>query len=51
MDLVEIGRIGVDWIDLDQDRDQWRALTTLLVPHSVGKFLSRSTTRSSPEWH
>jgi hypothetical protein len=26
MDLREIGRGGVDWIDLAQDRDQWMAL-------------------------
>jgi hypothetical protein len=26
MDLVEMGLDGVDWIDLAQDRDQWRAL-------------------------
>jgi hypothetical protein len=26
MDLREIGRDGVDWIDVAQDRDQWRAL-------------------------
>jgi hypothetical protein len=26
MDLREIGLDGVDWIDLTQDRDQWRAL-------------------------
>jgi hypothetical protein len=25
MDLVEIGWVGMDWIDLAQDRDQWRA--------------------------
>jgi hypothetical protein len=25
-DLREIGWDGRDWIDLDQDRDQWRAL-------------------------
>jgi hypothetical protein len=25
MDLREIGWDGVDWIDLAQDRDQWRA--------------------------
>jgi hypothetical protein len=24
--LTEIGWGGMDWIDLDQDRDQWRAL-------------------------
>jgi hypothetical protein len=36
MDLREIGWEGVDWIDLAQDRDQWRALMNtvlnLLVP-------------------
>jgi hypothetical protein len=26
MDFREIGWGGVDWIDLAQDRDQWRAL-------------------------
>jgi hypothetical protein len=26
MDLREIGWDGMDWIDLAQDRDQWRAL-------------------------
>jgi hypothetical protein len=26
MDLEEIGWDGVDWIELAQDRDQWRAL-------------------------
>jgi hypothetical protein len=25
MDLREIGWYGKDWIDLDKDRDQWRA--------------------------
>jgi hypothetical protein len=26
MDFREIGWNGMDWIDLAQDRDQWRAL-------------------------
>jgi hypothetical protein len=36
MDLREVGWGGLDWIDLTQDRDQWRALVNtimdLLVP-------------------
>jgi hypothetical protein len=24
--LREIGWVGIDWLDLAQDRDQWRAL-------------------------
>jgi hypothetical protein len=47
-DLREIGWGGVDWIDLAQDRDQWRAILNtvmnLLVPQSAGKFLNSCTT-------
>jgi hypothetical protein len=25
MDLREIGRYGMDWIDIAKDKDQWRA--------------------------
>jgi hypothetical protein len=33
IDLREIGRDGRDWIELAQDRDQWRALVmNLRVP-------------------
>jgi hypothetical protein len=31
MDLREIGRGGMDWIDLAQDRDQWRALVNTVM--------------------
>jgi hypothetical protein len=31
MDLREIGWDGVDWIDLAQDRDQWRALLNTVM--------------------
>jgi hypothetical protein len=31
MDLREIGWGGVDWIDLVQDRDQWRALVNTVM--------------------
>jgi hypothetical protein len=32
MDLREIGWGGVDWIDLAQDRDQWRAQYPIRIP-------------------
>jgi hypothetical protein len=31
MDLTEIGWGGKDWIDLAQDRDQWRALVNTVM--------------------
>jgi hypothetical protein len=31
MDLREIGWAGMDWIDLAQDRDQWRALVNTVM--------------------
>jgi hypothetical protein len=31
MDLTEIGWSGMDWIDLAQDRDQWRALVNTVM--------------------
>jgi hypothetical protein len=31
MDLREIGWDGMDWIDLAQDRDQWRALDNTVM--------------------
>jgi hypothetical protein len=44
MDRREIGWGGMDWIDLAQDRDQWRALVNtvmnLRVPYNVWNFLS-----------
>jgi hypothetical protein len=45
MDLGEIGWDGVDWIELAQDRDKWRALVNtvmnLRVPENFWEF---------PEW-
>jgi hypothetical protein len=42
--LREIGWDGMDWIDLAQGRDQWRApvntVMNLRVALTVGKFLS-----------
>jgi hypothetical protein len=31
MDLRKIGWDGIDWIDLAQDRDQWRALVKMVM--------------------
>jgi hypothetical protein len=31
MDLREIGWDGVDWIDLAQDKDQWRVLVNTVM--------------------
>jgi hypothetical protein len=39
MDLREIGWDGMGWINMAQDRVQWRALVNR-VPENVGKFLS-----------
>jgi hypothetical protein len=31
IDLKEIGWGDIDWIDFDQDRDQWRALVNTVM--------------------
>jgi hypothetical protein len=41
MDLREIGWDGMDWIDLSQDRDHWRALVNMV--RNAGNFLSDCT--------
>jgi hypothetical protein len=38
MVLRRIGWGGMDWIDLAQDRHQWRALVSTAM--NIGKFLS-----------
>jgi hypothetical protein len=44
-DLQEMGWDGVEWIDMAQDRDRWRAVVTavmnLWVPQNEGNFLTR----------
>jgi hypothetical protein len=48
IEFREIGWGGIDWIDLAQDRDQWRDLMKeemdFRVPSNTGKFLSSCTT-------
>jgi hypothetical protein len=48
MDLGEIGWGGVEWTDLVQDMDQWRALVNMVInlqePGHTDKFLSNCTT-------
>jgi hypothetical protein len=31
MDLQEVGRGGMDWIDMAQDRDRWRTLVSAVM--------------------
>ena len=46
MDLQEVGGGGMDWIDLTEDRDRWRALmntvTNLRVLQNAENFLTSS---------
>jgi hypothetical protein len=48
MDFRDIGWGGMDWTDLAQDKDQWRALVNtvmnLRVPQKVAKFVSSCAT-------
>jgi hypothetical protein len=48
MDLREISRVGMGWIDLADWREEWRALVNILMNFRVslntGKFLNRCAT-------
>jgi hypothetical protein len=35
MDLREVGRGGIDWIHLAQDRNHWRALVNTVMNFQV----------------
>jgi hypothetical protein len=42
MDLREIGLGGMDWIELAQGRDQWRALVNTVMNFGFHKMLGSS---------
>jgi hypothetical protein len=52
MDLREIGRGGIDWIDLAQDRDHWRAFLNTVMNLRVLEWLRnwRLLEKSSAPW-
>jgi hypothetical protein len=42
LDLREIGWGGVDWIDVAQDRDKWKALVNMVGTFGFTKMLGSS---------
>jgi len=44
MDIWEVGCEGIDWIELAQDKDRWRALVNVVknlrFPLNAGNFLT-----------
>jgi hypothetical protein len=41
MDIHEVGRGGMDWIELAKDRDRWRALVSVVMKLRVTSRLQK----------
>jgi hypothetical protein len=42
MDIIEIGYVSMDWIDLAEDGDQWRAFVNTVNTFGFHKILGSS---------
>jgi hypothetical protein len=48
IDLHEVGRGGIDWIALTQDRDRWQALVTAAMELRVPQYTRNLLTSCGP---
>jgi hypothetical protein len=45
MDVREIGLDGMDWLQLAQDRDQWRGFVNTVMNLRVGRAIAQAVSR------
>ena len=48
MDLEVVGCGGMDWIELDEDRDRWQALVNLVM--NLGFYKMRGISWLAANW-